>query len=163
MEHICCAMGHFYQVQNDFLDCFSDASNSVLKKPGTDIEDGKCTWLAVKAMENGTGHQKAIMETCYGRDGMHSDLDLSKLKLALSGFIHCLFLVSCFLFLCCIDADCVNRVKQVYNDLELAELYSHYEEEIYKSIKQQIEQFSRSHDFPPDILIKTLDRTFNRV
>lgn len=92
MEHICYELGHFYQIQNDFFDCFSDAS-SVLKKPGTDIEDGKCTWLAVKAMENGTRHQKAIMEKCYGRDGMYSDLDLSKLKLTLSGCTDCLLLV----------------------------------------------------------------------
>lgn len=69
MKHICCELGHFYQVQNDFLDCFSDTTNSALKKPGTDIEDGKCTWLAVKAMENGTGQHKAIMEACYGKDG----------------------------------------------------------------------------------------------
>lgn len=67
MKNICCELGHFYQVQNDFLDCFSDSGE--LKKPGTDIEDGKCTWLAVQAMENGTNEQKSIMHKCYGKNG----------------------------------------------------------------------------------------------
>lgn len=69
MNHICCELGHFYQVQNDFLDCYSDSTNNVLKKPGTDIEDGKCTWLAVKAMANGTDQHKNIMRNCYGKKG----------------------------------------------------------------------------------------------
>lgn len=67
MNDICCELGHFYQVQNDFLDCFSDSG--ILKKPGTDIEDGKCTWLAVKALENGTNEQKHLMYKCYGKNG----------------------------------------------------------------------------------------------
>lgn len=60
-------MGHFYQVQNDFLDCFSEPD--VLKKPGTDIEDSKCTWLAVLVMERGTEQQQNIMKECYGKNG----------------------------------------------------------------------------------------------
>lgn len=70
MKQICCELGHFYQVQNDFLDCFSNSTLVALKKPGTDIEDGKCTWLAVQAMENGTDQHKAIMKKCYGKNGM---------------------------------------------------------------------------------------------
>lgn len=61
-------MGHFYQVQNDFLDLYS-IDDRALKKPGTDIQDGKCTWLAVKTMQNGTHAQKSIMEDCYGKNG----------------------------------------------------------------------------------------------
>lgn len=69
-----------------------------------------------------------------------------------------------FCYLCfCLDPDCVNQVKQVYIDLNLHNVYSHYEEETYKNIKLQIEQFSRKHAFPEDILISTLDRTFNRT
>lgn len=60
-------MGHFYQVQNDFLDCFSITDE--LKKPGTDIEENKCTWLSVVAMEVGTKAQKNILKTCYGKNG----------------------------------------------------------------------------------------------
>lgn len=60
-------IGHYYQVQNDFLDCFAEPG--VLNKPGTDIEDGKCTWLAALTMELGDDQQRKIMETCYGKNG----------------------------------------------------------------------------------------------
>lgn len=67
VKKICYEMGHFYQVQNDFFDCFS-ADDSVLQKPGTDIEEGKCTWLAVQTMHYGSQAQKSIMEDCYGKN-----------------------------------------------------------------------------------------------
>lgn len=61
-------IGHFYQAQNDFLDCFGDPG--VLKKPGTDIEDGKCTWQAALTIETlGNDRQKGIMKECYGKKG----------------------------------------------------------------------------------------------
>lgn len=67
MKLICYDIGHFYQVQNDFLDCFDE---NVMKKPGTDIQDGKCTWLAVKCMELCSEHdQQHVMEKCYGKNG----------------------------------------------------------------------------------------------
>lgn len=67
IKGICYELGHFYQSQNDFLDCFSEPN--VLKKPGTDIEDGKCTWLAVTAMEHASDQQKDILKKCYAKNG----------------------------------------------------------------------------------------------
>lgn len=60
-------IGYFYQTQNDFLDCFGNPN--VLNKPGTDIQDGKCTWLAVNTMELGNDQQREIMKKCYGKNG----------------------------------------------------------------------------------------------
>ncbi|XP_022224609.2 farnesyl pyrophosphate synthase [Drosophila obscura] len=59
-------MGHFFQVQDDFLDCFGNPE--VTGKIGTDIQDNKCSWLAVVAMQRANAEQKKIMIDCYGNE-----------------------------------------------------------------------------------------------
>ncbi|XP_054740081.1 farnesyl pyrophosphate synthase-like [Anastrepha obliqua] len=59
-------MGHLFQVQDDFLDCFSNPEIS--GKIGTDIQDNKCSWLAVTCMQRASPEQRAIMEECYGKN-----------------------------------------------------------------------------------------------
>ncbi|XP_017038852.1 farnesyl pyrophosphate synthase [Drosophila ficusphila] len=59
-------MGNFFQVQDDFLDCFGNPE--VTGKIGTDIQDNKCSWLAVVAMQRANVEQKQIMVDCYGKE-----------------------------------------------------------------------------------------------
>ncbi|KAK8022714.1 terpenoid synthase [Apiospora rasikravindrae] len=64
-KEVLVAMGHYFQVQDDYLDNFADPA--VLGKIGTDIPDGKCSWLVVQALKLCTDEQRAVLKTNYGR------------------------------------------------------------------------------------------------
>jgi len=63
-ENILLPMGQFFQVQDDFLDCFGDPE--VTGKVGTDIEDGKCSWLVVTALSICSPTQRQLILDHYG-------------------------------------------------------------------------------------------------
>ncbi|XP_026300400.1 farnesyl pyrophosphate synthase-like isoform X2 [Apis mellifera] len=63
-EKILIKIGHLFQVQNDFLDYYS--KEEIGEKSGTDIQEGKCTWPIMIALERATAEQKRILKECYG-------------------------------------------------------------------------------------------------
>lgn len=65
-KEICVAIGEYFQAQDDMLDCFGDPE--VTGKVGTDIEENKCTWLAVEAMKVASEDDKKIIESHYGKN-----------------------------------------------------------------------------------------------
>jgi len=57
-------MGHYFQVQDDYLDCFGDPA--VTGKQGTDIQDGKCSWLVAVALTRVPQEKKVELAARYG-------------------------------------------------------------------------------------------------
>lgn len=84
-EEICVEMGEYFQIQDDFLDCYADPK--VLGKIGRDIEEKKCCWMIIKALEISNREQKQILKDNYGFDDqtkvslvkkLYNELDLTK-------------------------------------------------------------------------------------
>ncbi|ESQ39933.1 hypothetical protein EUTSA_v10000912mg [Eutrema salsugineum] len=65
VKNVLIDMGIYFQVQDDYLDCFADPET--LGKIGTDIEDFKCSWLVVKALERCSKEQTEILYENYGK------------------------------------------------------------------------------------------------
>ena len=64
-EKILLKIGHLFQVQDDYLDCFADPK--VTGKVGTDIQDNKCTWLIMTALEHCNEIERAMLRDNYGK------------------------------------------------------------------------------------------------
>lgn len=83
-KEICIQIGEYFQIQDDFLDCYGD--EKVIGKVGTDIQDNKCSWLVVQALVRASPEQKATLKQHYGRNDpesiavvkkLYNDLDLA--------------------------------------------------------------------------------------
>ena len=66
LRDIAIAFGKYAQVQDDFLDAFSDTAST--GKSGTDIQENKCTWLIIQALERCSLEQREFLEMAYGSE-----------------------------------------------------------------------------------------------
>lgn len=57
-------LGHVFQARDDFLDVYGDSL--VTGKIGTDIQENKCSWLSVCALEHCNEEQKKELLNRYG-------------------------------------------------------------------------------------------------
>ena len=64
-REICLGLGHYFQVQDDYLDCYGDPA--VIGKKGTDIYDNKCSWLINTALPLCSDKQRTVLEKNYAR------------------------------------------------------------------------------------------------
>ena len=58
-------MGEYFQVQDDYLDCYGAPED--IGKIGTDILDNKCSWNINVALAHATPEQRAVLDANYGR------------------------------------------------------------------------------------------------
>lgn len=57
-------IGYLYQVQNDYMDCYGSADKT--GKPGTDIAEGKCSWIVAEAKTRANRKQLQVLRENYG-------------------------------------------------------------------------------------------------
>ncbi|CAH2042347.1 unnamed protein product, partial [Iphiclides podalirius] len=65
VETLCLDVGLLLQMKNDFLDLYED--ESVGGKSGTDIQEGKCSWLSLTALKHCSQLQRKEFEENYGK------------------------------------------------------------------------------------------------
>jgi farnesyl diphosphate synthase len=75
VEGVCVEIGEKFQIQDDYLDCYG--APELIGKIGTDIQDHKCCWLVVQALERVTPEQRAVLEANYGK---HDDESVARVK-----------------------------------------------------------------------------------
>ncbi|EGI61112.1 PREDICTED: farnesyl pyrophosphate synthase-like [Acromyrmex echinatior] len=118
-------IGCLFQIQDDYLDCYGDFE--ICGKDNTDIQEGKCTWFIVEALQRVTSQQRKILEESYGN----------------------------------LDREKVQRVKQLFSDLNLLDAYFKYEEETYNLINVHIKQMSSG--LPHNIFFDMLKKFYHRT
>ncbi|XP_075981323.1 uncharacterized protein LOC142979960 [Anticarsia gemmatalis] len=124
LDEIFILLGNLFQTQDDYIDCFGD--EALTGKAGTDIQEGKCSWLAVTALERCNEEQKQIFVKHYA----------SK------------------------DPGDVARIKKLYEDLCIPELYKLKEIEIHDDIVRRIRALPSER--AQNYFFKLLDRTYKR-
>lgn len=65
LRELCILLGRFFQIRDDFLDAFADPS--VLGKEGTDIQEGKCSWVILTVFSLCSEEDKKILKEMYGK------------------------------------------------------------------------------------------------
>jgi farnesyl diphosphate synthase len=76
-KEILCVMGEYFQVQDDYLDCYGTFEQ--IGKHGTDIQECKCSWLVVQALSLCDTKQRKLLEAHYGRTDAKSVEAIKKL------------------------------------------------------------------------------------
>lgn len=114
-----------FPFQDDYLDCFGDSA--VTGKEGTDIQDGKCTWLLINALDrmDRSGEDWQVLQVSVH---IAYPLDLSYGSAFQENYGKP-------------DTSQVSRVKQLYSRLQLERRYEEFELEEFKKLKGQIDCF----------------------
>ena len=137
-EEILVPMGQYFQVQDDYLDCYADPE--VLGKIGTDIQDNKCSWLVCQALGRCTPEQKqSLMVAPLFTDSLHRNAFQENYGVD--------------------DAKHIEAVKEIYKELKLEEVYLSYEQESYAELEAAI---AGQTVVPPTVFSSLLAQIYKR-
>ena len=92
---------------------------------GTDIQDNKCSWLVVQALDLATPSQRKILEKNYGQW----------------------------------DDKKVAKVKALYKELGLKEIFDKYEEQSYNEIQEELKKVD---SMPKEVFTLFLKKIYKR-
>jgi len=74
IEDITLKTGELFQIQDDFLDCYGDPA--ITGKVGTDIRDGKLSWLIAKAIQVASPPQMKALHAHYGQPSATAEYEV---------------------------------------------------------------------------------------
>jgi farnesyl diphosphate synthase len=128
LKSIGISIGIYFQVQDDYLDCYGDAKQT--GKLGTDIQERKCSWLIVQAVKllKDNDQKRQILCDNYGFD----------------------------------DPNKIQCVKDIYQELNLKQVYQDYEQTTYDSLSKRIEQANFNSKELEKLLKQILDTIYAR-
>jgi farnesyl diphosphate synthase len=133
-------MGEYFQVQDDFLDAFGTPEQ--IGKVGTDIVDGKCSWVVCAALENCTPEQRKVLDKHYGvhapegyKPTAHGDLGPDE-----------------------------KRVKELFEEVGLRKIYANYEEDSYQRVTKLISEVDEEGTgLKKQVFTTFLDKIYKRT
>lgn len=124
----------------DFFD-----ETEFLRKPGNDIQVGKCSWLIAKALEISTSEQRTILIENYGKNGRKkNNLNINLNKIAAS-----------IVFFVITDDEAVAKVSEIYKALDLPKAFKEIKQNIFNRVKDKIQKTSSG--VPRNVLYQSLD------
>ena len=125
-DDILLKIGILFQTQDDFLDCWGDPEH--IGKIGTDIEEGKCAWPIMMALQKGNEEQIKEIKENFGKK----------------------------------DADCVKRVKELYDEINLKDVFLEEEKTRYEEILTLLDGLKTKSDLNPEIFKQYMNRIYKR-
>ena len=132
-------MGEYFQVQDDYLDCFGGAEK--IGKIGTDILDNKCSWCINTALKKADERQRKILDVCIFSFALPAPPLLLTLGLTPSFITQENYGRK--------DSQCEARVKEVFNEIRVDALYFEYEQQTYEKLCALIDSIPEEPSPPP--------------
>ncbi|RWS22043.1 bifunctional GPPS/FPPS isoprenyl diphosphate synthase precursor-like protein, partial [Leptotrombidium deliense] len=74
---VCEKIGILFQAQDDYIDVYGDSNET--GKIGTDIKNGKCTWIVVTALTMMNEHQRKLFQHHFGKADVASECVVKKI------------------------------------------------------------------------------------